>query len=351
MTARQRIGYAVRIVLSYGLYYTGILHVLQRILLRRKVVVLMYHRVLTREQRARTASQPGLVVEDETFVRQIALLKRMFTVLTLDEFADRLARREPFDGPCCLITFDDGWLDVFENALPVLSAYGVPAVVFLPVNFIGQRRLFIREALTHLLVTAVETSRRAPERRERLRATLAPLGFDRVLEINDAEPLGAVIEAVGAHYYASLPAFEALVAALSADLGVCESELSELDTFVDWSHVELMGKQGFAFGGHGAEHRVLTHVSADVARTEIESSKTVLDSRLPTSVRAFAYPNGGWSPEIATTVKASGYQLAFTIERGYVSCQDDCLALRRINIHEDMTKTAPMFLARLTGII
>ena len=351
MTARDRISYAVRIVVTHGLYYTGMLHLLQRIRLRRKVVVLMYHRVLTREQQERTASQGGLVVEDKTFARQIALLKRMFTVLTLDEFAERLARREPFDGPCCLITFDDGWIDVFENALPVLSAHRVPAVMFLPVNFIGQRRLFIREALTHLLVEAVKTSRKAPERRERLRTALAALGFDRLLEIEDEEPLAAVIQAVGAHYYASLPAFEALVAALSIELGVSEGELSELDTFVDWSQVEQMGRHGFSFGGHGADHRVLTQVSADVARAEIESSKTVLDSRLATSVRAFAYPNGGWSPEIANTVKASGYQLAFTVDRGHVSCLDDCLALKRMNIHEDMTRTAPMFLARLTGIM
>ena len=170
--------------------------------LRRKAVVLAYHRVLTPEQRDRTASQQGLVVEDGTFARQVALLTRLFTVLTLDEFADHLARRLPFRGPCCLITFDDGWIDNFENALPVLRAHKLPAVMFLPVNFIGRRRLFTREALTHLLVRAVAVSRKEPGRRDVLRAHLAPLGLDRVLDIDDEDPLPAVLMLVGAHRYA-----------------------------------------------------------------------------------------------------------------------------------------------------
>jgi hypothetical protein len=33
-----------------------------------------------------------------------------------------------------------------------------------------------------------------------------------------------------------------------------------------------------------------------------------------------------------------------------VGCDDDPFALRRINIHEDMTRSTPMFMARLAGI-
>jgi hypothetical protein len=95
--------------------------------------------VLTREQRLQTASQPGIVVEDKTFAMHMALLKRRFTVLTLDQFADRVTNRRVFGDSCCLITFDDGWIDNFDNALPVLRTHGLPAVIFLPVNFIGRR--------------------------------------------------------------------------------------------------------------------------------------------------------------------------------------------------------------------
>jgi peptidoglycan/xylan/chitin deacetylase (PgdA/CDA1 family) len=162
--------------------------------------------------------------------------------------------------------------------------------------------------------------------------------------------LPAIRALVGAHQYASGPEFDALVCHLSAEFGVSASELSDLDTFIDWSHVDALARDGIAFGGHGTDHRVLTRVSSEVVQFEVETSRTVLDSRLAMPVRAFAYPGGGWDPAIARTVERNGFGLAFTIDRGSVSCTDDPFALRRINVHEDMTRSTPMFMARLTGL-
>ena len=189
LTPRQRVSYAIKTIVSSTLYYAGVLHLMRRIALRKKAVVLMYLRVLTPEQRRLTASQAGLVVEDATFARQVALLKKHFNVITLDDFEDRLLNNRPFDDASCLITFDDGWIDNFENALPVLRANGVPAVIFLAVNFIGQRRLFTREALTHLLTRAIRHCRTHPDRLGALREMLTPLQLERVLEIADEDPL------------------------------------------------------------------------------------------------------------------------------------------------------------------
>jgi peptidoglycan/xylan/chitin deacetylase (PgdA/CDA1 family) len=349
MTGKERISFAARIIISHALYYAGLLHLAVRLRLRRKVVVLAYHRVLTPAQRSKTASQEGMIVEDGTFARHLKLLARHFSVLTLDEFTDHLDSRTPFEGPCCLITFDDGWIDNFENALPMLRSHGLPAVMFLPVNFIGRRRLFTREALTHLLVRAVELGRRQPERRNALRAHLSPLGLDRVLDVAEADPLPAALAAVGAHRYAGGPEFEALVAALSSELEVAD-ELSSLDAFIDWERVGVLERAGFAFGGHGADHRVLTHVTPAVAACEAGTAKTVLDGRLARPVHAFAYPNGAWNAEVVRTVKAAGYRIAFTIDQGHVSCDDDHFTLRRINMHDGMTRSTPMFMARLAGI-
>ena len=350
MTAKERISFSARIAISYALYYSGLLHLAVRLRLRRKVVVLAYHRVLTPAQRSKTASQEGMVVEDGTFARHLEVLTQHFRVLTLDEFAKHLDRCKPFDGPCCLITFDDGWIDNFDNALPMLRARRLPAVMFLPVNFIGQRRLFTREALTHLLVRAVELGRRDPACRDALRAQLAPLGLDRVLDATDDDPLPAALAAIGRHRYAGGPEFEALVAALSSELDVLGVELSNLDAFVDWDEVAQLERDGFTFGGHGADHRVLTHVTPAVAACEAETSKKVLDGRLGRPAYAFAYPNGAWNAEVVRTVKAAGYRIAFTIDQGHVSCDDDHFTLRRVNMHDGMTRSKPMFMARLAGI-
>ncbi len=350
LSLRERATYAVRASIAWALFHSGLLGLMLRTMLRRKAVVLMYHRVLSPEQTRETASQPGLVVEQATFERHMAVLKRYFDVLTLDAFAGHLARRTPFDRPSCLITFDDGWLDNLQNALPVMRRHELPAVIFLPVHFIGGRRLFTREALTHLLVRAVEVSQRDAGRREVFRGLLTPLGLASVLELDDERPLDRVLRAVRAYRYANGPEFEALVAAMCRELGVGESDLSPLDRFIDWSQVSQMATQGVTFGGHGADHRVLTQVPPEVVRFEVATSKTVLDQRLTEPVRSFAYPGGGWNAEIARIVKAAGYEVAFTIDAGHVSCADDPLALRRMTMHDGMTRSTPMFLARLAGV-
>jgi hypothetical protein len=171
-----------------------------------------------------------------------------------------------------------------------------------------------------------------------------------VLGITDEQPLPAVVRAVEGQRFASGPEFEALLEALSAVLGITHSELPALDTFVDWTQVHEMGKTDLSFGGHGAEHHVLTRVPREVAVAEVNASRSELDTRLRHSAFAFAYPGGGWNMDILEMVRAAGYRLAFTIDPGFVDGNDDPLALRRINIHEDMTDTAPMFLARLTGL-
>lgn len=350
LTLRQQVTYAIRVLVSHLLFYGGVLHLHRRIALRRKAVVLMYHRVLTAEQQRRTASQPGLIVDAATFARHVSWLKRYFTILSLEQFQERLTSGRPFDDASCLITFDDGWIDNFENALPVLSAQGVPAVIFLPVNFIGRRKLFTREALTHLLVKAAEQCRQHPSRETALRARLTPLGLERALDLPDAAPLQGIVALLESHKYANGPEYQELVEALSHELSITGSDLSDLDTFMDWQQVERMQHAGVAFGGHGADHRVLTQVSRSVVHEEIESSKRTLDAKLLRPVQAFAYPGGGWDGSIAETARDCGYQLAFTIEPGHVSCDDDRYSLRRINIHEGMTRSAAMFLARLTGL-
>jgi peptidoglycan/xylan/chitin deacetylase (PgdA/CDA1 family) len=350
LTPRERVSYAIRMIVSHALYYAGALHVIRRFALRKKAVVLMYHRVLTPEQRRRTASPPGIVVDDATFARHLAILKRHFTILTLEEFEERLLNNRPFEDASCLITFDDGWIDNFENALPILRAQRVPAVIFLAVNFIGQRRVFTREALTHLIVKALEQCRNDPARAASFRELLAPLGLDGALDIADERPLHKVKSLIESHRYASGPRYEAAVTSLSRQLGLEAAELTDLDTFVDWQQVDEMRRAGVAFGGHGADHRVLDQVSPEVVRSEVETSSTLILDRLGVAPTSFAYPGGGWNGEVADTVKHNGYQLAFTIEPGYVSAHDDRYAVRRMNIHEGMTASAAMFMARLTGV-
>ena len=154
LSAPQALKAAIRSSIAHVLYALGLLQLWQRVQLRNRTIVLMYHRVLDDHDWARTGSHPGMTVRLSTFERQMALLRRRLVPLSLERFVDHVSRRQPLPSSSCLITFDDGWRDTMTNAWPVLRRLGLPAAVFLPVGFIGTHRLFTREAFTHLALKA-----------------------------------------------------------------------------------------------------------------------------------------------------------------------------------------------------
>lgn len=342
--------YRVKRAVAHLLYGVGLLQLWQAIALRRKAVVLMYHRVLTAEERAAAASHPALVVDRDTFARQMTLLKRRFTVLSVAEFAEYVHQRRPFPPSTAIITFDDGWRDNYDNALPVLSSLQLPSLIFLPMNYIGAQRVFWQEALAQLLVRAVAHVRRDESSRAGLARLLEPVGLSGLLADSADELKPRVIAAVSAQKGLTRTAIEQLVGDLASAIRVPVETFARTDGFIDWPQVQAMASQGVTFGGHGVDHLLLTQVSDEQADAEITGSKAMLDDRLPSMYPTFSYPNGYYTPRVADKVKDTGYQLAFVAMGGPVTCDSDPYTLTRVNIHETVTDTEPLFLARLVGL-
>ena len=112
-----------------------------------------------------------------------------------------------------------------------------------------------------------------------------------------------------------------------------------------------MKERGVAFGSHGMTHRTLTGLPSETVMQEVGQSRDRLESILNEEICSFAYPDGKFSASTSQAVKAAGYKVAFTTERGPVEPGSDPYRVRRINIHEDMTSTIPMFLCRILGIL
>jgi len=345
------IKHAVKYAVAHVLYALGLLQLWQCFVLRQRAVILMYHRVLTPNEMHRSGSHPAMIVESQTFADQMAVIKQRFKVLSLEEFTARLEQKIPFEDSSCLITFDDGWRDNFTNALPILRRYELPAVVFLPVNFIGEKRLFWQESLVHLLVLAMDATRREPVRKARLCQVLDPVGLGHVLDILDADPRSHVIEGISrnrAGWTSSV--IDSTLSQLRQELGVENGDIQGTDSFLSWEQVAEMTRQSVIFGGHGAEHQLLSEMPVDAAREDIKISKEVIDLRCKAEVPTFSYPRGFRTPQVVELVKAAGFRLAFIANGGRVSSVDDPFTLRRINIYQDATASTPLFLARIVGL-
>jgi len=69
-----------------------------------------------------------------------------YNVVGLDAVLDHYALEKPLPEKAVLITFDDGYRDTLENALPVLQKHGYPAVAFIPVAYMEDETPLPHEA-------------------------------------------------------------------------------------------------------------------------------------------------------------------------------------------------------------
>ena len=345
----RRLKFVLKWTLAQCLYGSGLFTLLARSRLRGRAVVLMYHRVLTSDEEARSWSHPGIVVRAATFARQIALVRRHLTPLTVEAFVEHLRDGRPFPSGACLVTFDDGWLDTGTVAWPILRAAKVPAVVFLPSDFIGTGAMFWQERLRALLHDVWRTARTDAAFAKRAAELLAAHGYGWLLEVSERDIRPALLDGVLARKYGEVEASAVLSTALATLLGDRPRQAVS-DAFMTWPQVGALAAEGLVFGGHGRTHRLLTDIALDEVAAEAAHSRDAIAGTVGAAPLTFAYPNGNWNAEVAAQVAGSGYLVAFTTENGHVAPADPPLSIRRVNIHESATASPAMFMARVLGL-
>jgi peptidoglycan/xylan/chitin deacetylase (PgdA/CDA1 family) len=117
---------AVKRLAGHGLFAAG----LDALLLRNTAVVVAFHRI------QETDPSDSLSIDTATFERHCRFYQRHFQVVPLRVLVHRLERGHSV-ARCLAITFDDGYRDNFENALPVLEKLSLPATFFVVSGWIG----------------------------------------------------------------------------------------------------------------------------------------------------------------------------------------------------------------------
>lgn len=112
------------------------------------VPVLMYHKI---------GDEPNndAVISREKFLEQMNYLHRNgYHPISLEELYAYLTRGQKLPPRPVVITFDDGYRDTYEVALPVLKQYGFKSVLFIPGMQVGKR--LSREELLEMRAAGME---------------------------------------------------------------------------------------------------------------------------------------------------------------------------------------------------
>ncbi|MDO8572386.1 MAG: polysaccharide deacetylase family protein [bacterium] len=111
-----------------------------------------------------------------------------------------------------------------------------------------------------------------------------------------------------------------------------QNELGGDRPFLSLSEIQELKKSGWDIGCHSMTHQDFSSLSKEERDLEIIESKLKLESILGFPIKYFAYPKGVYSDEILQSVKQAGYNLAFSMDEGFVNTGDDPMKVFRIGV-------------------
>lgn len=337
-------------MIAHCLYYTGVLSLLGKKRFKDKAVVLMYHRVVTETEKGHCFLQDGIIVKADTFEKQMRFLRNRFNVLSLNDFIDCIEGRRAFDYKSCLVTLDDGWKDNYQNAYPVLKEMGIPAVIFITTDFVGTGEHFWQEKITELLYRLNGAHKSDRNFAGSIQEKLPDKAIESILRSDRGKLKGEVSVYISTLKEKRTVEIEDIIRRLNELAGKSGSGATAEEAFMNWDEVKVMAVNGITFGSHGKSHAILTRLRKSEAEKEAMESKAQIERILGTPVLSFSYPNGDYSEVVAEIVQNAGYRVVFSTEDGTHSASDERYRIKRINIHEDMTGSIPMFMARIVGL-
>ncbi|HYP20083.1 MAG TPA: polysaccharide deacetylase family protein [Chloroflexia bacterium] len=104
-----------------------------------------------------------------------------------------------------------------------------------------------------------------------------------------------------------------------------------------WEQIERLHAQAVEIGAHSATHGFLTQYSSPALVNELVTPRLLLEERLGTAVRSFAYPQGDYDDLVVRAVRDAGYTTATTVDQGRAGHNSDPLRLPRLLVSNNTT--------------
>ena len=299
-----------------------------------QTIILNYHRI-----GPMTDKWINNPLHQKIFGEQMKYLSENYEIISLNDLSEMIIRGN-IPKKAVVITFDDGYKDNYEFAFPVLKKYNIPATIFLATGPIEQRKIFwwdkVNYALYHTDVESID---------------LMDIGTYQL--ISDEDKIKSGFDIVEKLKRIRNDKKESIIKDLIDLTHVNIPDKLGKQHILSWNEIKKMDKNGIDFGAHTVNHPILTNVTLDEAKWEINSSKNFIEEILERKINSFAYPNGkndDFNTNILSLVKNSGFNCSVSFLPGLVkNSADELYKLNRSSGEFDDFKSLKSNLCGLSG--
>ena len=232
------------------------------------IYVFLYHDITPNLTGNLMDSKVG--TDTHTFETHLNYFKKNFRMISLREAVKLLASAEPLAERYGVITFDDAYRNIIENAVPLLDEKNIPATIFVCHNPATGKKGIWRQRLALLLDLKGKNALDAFKRNLKLYY----LSMDDVFNWSKE------------NYSRKL---ETIIDDIWDDLKMGREDLGQYATYED---LRVLENVRYEFGSHTISHPVLSRISLSDAREEIAMGHQLVESGLQKKLFFFAYPFG-----------------------------------------------------------
>ena len=277
-----------------------------------RLSILVFHRVLAQPD----PLFPG-ELDSAQFDQLMCTVSRAFTVITLGQAMRSLAAGS-LPSRALVITFDDGYADNCEVALPILRRHGLAGTFFVASGFLNGGRMWndtIIETLRLATVPSIDLSEFGLGARTLDGPAQRRSAIDAMLQVVKYQ--APEQRTVSLRRLATLAGYPVLPD----------------DLMMTTDQLRSMHRSGMEIGGHTIGHPILTTLPDDEARAEIDGGRRALQELIDAPVDVFAYPNGvpdrDYDVRHVDMVRSLGFLGAVTTARGAAGPRGDRFQLPR----------------------
>lgn len=247
----------------------------------------------------------------------MALVARTFSVMPLVQAAEAL-ERSCLPPRALAITFDDGYANNHDIAMPILQRHSLTATFFIATGFLDGGRMWND--------TVIECLRRSA----RDNVDLETLGLATVSLQSAAARRQAIEQVIKIIKYTRPESREPLLSALHL---ACGSPQLPQDLMMSSAQVLAMKRGGMGVGAHTINHPILRTLSASEAEQEMRGSRVRLQQMMDDPIHTFAYPNGqpgtDYDEGHVALARNLGFKTAVSTASGVSRPGDDMFQLKR----------------------
>jgi len=239
------------------------------------LTIIYYHHVAGKEEQ-KNIRQSGMYVDIESFDKQMCFLKKHYRCVSEKKIIESIENEKKLPENSLWITFDDGYMDNYTNAYPILRKYKLPATFFITTGYINRQLIpwddYIAKSVRitseqEIKYTVNEREHRFPLQTEDDK-TSAIIGLWRILELDAAN--------IDTH-----------LKEITSLLNVKNGNIKGL--FMSWDNVLELSAGNISIGAHTATHKILSDLQEDEALKEITDSKKEIEQKLGKDVVSFAF--------------------------------------------------------------